>query len=80
LKDLQETEYSDKKFAKASENGDISILCNINFSRKFLKSEKDKGKLIATDVHVLSDINDSYNRDFLQYSCICQAKSVPIFN
>jgi acarbose 7IV-phosphotransferase len=70
LKDLQETEYSDEKFAKASENGDISILCNINFSRKFLKSEKEKGKLIATDVHVLADINDSYNRDFLQYSDI----------
>ena len=70
LKDLQETEYPVEKFEKASENADISILCNINFSRQFLQKEKEAGRIIATDVHVLSDIDDEYNREFLQYSDI----------
>lgn len=70
LKDLQETEYPVEKFARASENADISILCNINFSRQFLQREKEAGRVVATDVHVLSDIDDEYNREFLQYSDI----------
>ena len=70
LKDLQETEYPVEKFEKASENADISILCNINFSRQFLQKEKEAGRIVATDVHVLSDIDDEYNREFLQYSDI----------
>lgn len=65
LKDLQETEYPVEKFEKASENADISILCNINFSRQFLKREKEAGRVVATDVHVLSDIDDGYNRAFM---------------
>ncbi len=70
LKNLQETDYPEDKFAKASENADISVLCNINFSRKLLKIEKDAGRIIATDVHVLSSIDDEYNREFLHCSDI----------
>lgn len=42
------------------------VACNINFNRNLLKKAKADGKLIATDVHVLSDIEDVYNMDFMQ--------------
>ena len=49
---------------------DIGIICNINFSRNFLEILKDNKKTIATDVHVISDINDDYNNDYMKYSDI----------
>ena len=63
LKDSQESSYG---FTKALyEDCDIIVACNINFNRELLKVAKDSGKLIATDVHVLTDINDEYNQDFM---------------
>lgn len=70
LKDVQETAYPQEIFLSALEKCDIAVLCNINFSRPFLKIAKDMGKIIATDVHVLGDINDPYNSDFMKYSDI----------
>ena len=35
-----------------------------------MKILKDNGKILATDVHVLNDINDKYNNDYIQYSDI----------
>ena len=64
LKDIQESSY---EFTKdLYESCDIVVACNINFNRELLKVAKDAGKLIATDVHVLSDINDEYNQDFMK--------------
>ena len=64
LKDIQETRIQlDNDIYK---DCDIVILCNINFNRELLKKAKKDGKLIATDVHVLSDIDDEYNRDFME--------------
>lgn len=64
LKDIQETDYgfSEEQIADA----DIVVACNINFNRKLLDLAKTKGKMIATDVHVLRDIHDDYNRDFME--------------
>lgn len=46
------------------------VACNINFNRSLLEYAKGKNKLIASDVHVLSDITDDYNKDFMKYSDI----------
>ena len=63
LKDIQEASYG---FTQADvENADIVAACNINFNRPLLALAKAMGKTIATDVHVLRDIHDEYNRDFL---------------
>lgn len=70
LKNLQETEYPAENFIKSLKECSIAVLCNINFSRQFLKEAKIFDKLVATDVHVLSDINDSYNTDFMRYADI----------
>ncbi len=64
LKDIQEAscDFSPDLL----ENVDAVIACNINFNRPLLRMAKEAGKLIATDVHVLSDPNDAYNRDFME--------------
>ena len=68
LKDIQETAYD---FAPALLEGvDLVAACNINFNRPLLSMAKAAGKRIATDVHVLSDIHDEYNRDFLTHADI----------
>ena len=64
LKDIQDASYG---FTQADvENADIVAACNINFNRPLLALAKQMGKTIATDVHVLRDIYDDYNRDFLE--------------
>ena len=70
LKNIQDTKYPIEVLENIVDQIDIGIICNINFSRDFLKVLKDKGKLIATDVHVLRDINDNYNNDYIKYSDI----------
>ena len=70
LKDIQETEYPMESTLEAIESADLIVACNCNFNRPLLKMAKEKGKVIATDVHVLSDLNDDYNRDFMKYADI----------
>jgi ribokinase len=67
LKNVQETKYPENTLEKIMDKIDIGIICNINFSRGFLKILKDNGKTIATDVHVLSGIDDKYNNDYIKY-------------
>lgn len=70
LKDFQERSFDEKIFIDAVKDCDVACLCNINFSRNLLKIAKDMGKLIATDIHVQSDVNDDYNRDYMSYADI----------
>lgn len=64
LKDIQDKSY--KTDERVLADADVLILCNINYNRELLKLAKAMNKLVATDVHVLSDINDDYNRDFME--------------
>ena len=68
LKDIQETAYD---FDRSMLEGiDLVVACNINFSRPLLSLARQSGKIIATDVHVLSDIHDEYNREFMEQADI----------
>lgn len=68
LKDLQEASYD---FETVSLDGvDLVAACNTNFNRPLLRRAKEAGKPIATDVHVLTDLHDGYNRDFMAYADI----------
>lgn len=64
LKDIQEASYgfSEDQVADA----DIVVACNINFNRELLMLAKHMGKIIATDVHVLGNVWDDYNREFME--------------
>lgn len=64
LKDIQEATYGFS--ADIFEQADVVVACNINFNRELLRAAKESGKLIATDVHVLSNVWDAYNRDFME--------------
>ncbi len=68
LKDIQETAYAFD--ASVLEGIDLVVACNINFNRPLLSLAKQAGKMIATDVHVLSDIHDDYNREFMEHADI----------
>lgn len=65
LKNIQEMAYPESHFDKALSDSSLAVLCNINFSRPFLKKAKEKKIKVATDVHVLHDLYDSYNKDFM---------------
>lgn len=64
LKDIQETGYSFED--SLLDDVDLVAACNINFNRPLLHLAKAAGKQIATDVHVLSDLYDEYNREFME--------------
>lgn len=70
LKDIQDKMYNPIKAEEALNKCDIAVMCNINFNRELLKAAKSKNKIIATDVHVLNDIEDKYNKDFMENSNI----------
>lgn len=70
LKNIQENEYPLKMAIEYLYDCDIAVLCNINFNRGLLKAARELNKTIATDVHVLSNLDDEYNKDFLRYSQI----------
>jgi ribokinase len=70
LKDIQEAVYPQDIAIEALKACDIAALCNINFSRPLLKKARELGKLVATDVHVLKDIHDAYNSDYMRYANI----------
>ena len=63
LKDFQEQSFDIGSID--IEKADALIICNSNFNRSLLKAARTKGKIIITDVHVLNNIDDEYNRDFL---------------
>lgn len=69
LKDIQEqnVNYND---VKEIDESDLFVICNTNFNRNLIKEAKKKEKLVATDVHVLNNIYDEYNTDFMKYSDI----------
>lgn len=64
LKDIQETAYDFPP--DICKDVDIVAACNINFNRPLLHAAKAAGKIVATDVHVLRDHHDDYNREFME--------------
>ncbi len=70
LKDIQEKQLECSKIEQEISDADVIIACNANINRPLLKAAKKMGKRIATDVHVLSNLEDEYNREFMQYADI----------
>ena len=70
LKNIQDMSIDAARVQSAVASSDVCVLCNINFNRALLPIAKAAGKTIATDVHVISDIYDPFNRDFMEYADI----------
>ena len=64
LKDIQDREYAFSP--ELLEGIDLVAACNINFNRPLIRMAKAAGKTIATDVHVLGNVYDAYNREFME--------------
>ncbi|PJF28750.1 MAG: carbohydrate kinase family protein [Phototrophicales bacterium] len=70
LKDIQDQPYPLAIAEHVVNMCDMAVICNINFSRPMLEIAKQKNKLIATDVHAISQIDDPYNRDYMASATI----------
>lgn len=65
LKDIQEHSYPAQHFEGACLDAELAVLCNINFSRPYLAAARARGLPIATDVHTISDLDDTYNHEYI---------------
>jgi ribokinase len=70
LKDIQSQNYPIHLTEGAIRYCDLAVICNINFARPLLAVAKKTDKPIATDVHALSDLADSYNAEFMDAATI----------
>ena len=70
LKNIQDKELDFARLELEIRDSELVVLCNTNFNRPLLKKVKGMGKLIATDVHVLSDMEEEYNKEFMEYADI----------
>lgn len=64
LKDMQETAYGFPE--DICQGMDLVVATNTNFNRELLHLAKKAGVCVATDVHVLTDLYDGYNREFME--------------
>ena len=48
----------------------IAVITNINFNRPLLPFFKNNHVTIATDVHILGDVNEAYSQEFMEYADI----------
>jgi acarbose 7IV-phosphotransferase len=70
LKDIQETAYPPDLFEQAMMDSQVLVMGTVNFARPFLVKAHRSGKLVATDVHTIADLEDDYNRDYMQFAQI----------
>ncbi|MBL8115930.1 MAG: carbohydrate kinase family protein [Anaerolineae bacterium] len=70
LKDIQDRAYPQVLFEQALADCSVAVLCNVNFTRPFLETARRAGKIIATDVHAIGNMDDEYNRDYMSHADI----------
>jgi ribokinase len=78
LKNIQETNYPIETLENMFHKIDLAVCCNINYSRALLKPLRELHVPIASDVQAISDIDDSFNHDFMKYSDILFFSNVHI--
>lgn len=66
LKDIQDQTYPEDLFERALWGCSLAVMCNINFSRPYLKKTKQNGIWVATDVHAIDNLVDPYNQGFME--------------
>ena len=67
LKDVQEpgTVFPLDRIDAALDGCDLMVAGNLNLTRPLLGRARAAGVPVVTDVHVLADLDDAYNRDFM---------------
>ena len=70
LKAIQEIAYPPDVIENMLDGIKLAVLTNINFTRPVLSVAQARGIPIATDVHAIQDLQDSYNHDYMAAATI----------
>jgi len=72
-------EYPVEVFRKEAEGADLAVLTNARFVQPLIPHAKQLGVPIAVDAHLISDIDDDYNRPWLEVADIvfCSHEKLP---
>lgn len=65
IKNAQEIVYPAERFDSAIVGCSLAVLGNANFTRPLLARARSAGVPIATDIHAIADLDDPYNRDYM---------------
>ncbi|GAB3427621.1 carbohydrate kinase family protein [Flindersiella endophytica] len=65
LKDVQGCAYPADLVAPLLDDVELAVICNIGYGRPLLAEAIQRGIPIATDVHAVTGLSDSYNQDWM---------------
>lgn len=76
---VNSVEYPAEVFRRNLRGADLAILTNSRFARPLLRYARQQGIPIAVDVHLIADINDSYNQPWLEVADVifCSHERLP---
>lgn len=72
-------EYPVDVFRRQADGADLAVLTNVRFARPLIGHARQMGVPVAVDTHLISDINDDYNRPWLEVADIifCSHERLP---
>jgi acarbose 7IV-phosphotransferase len=65
LKDVQRRSYPAELVPALLDDVELAVICNIGYGRTMLAEAIQRGIPIATDVHAVKGVTDSYNQDWM---------------
>lgn len=76
---LNAVHYPVDVFRRLAHGADLAVLTNVAFVRPLLGPAREQGLPIAVDVHLISDVDDAYNRPWLEVADIvfCSHERLP---
>jgi sugar/nucleoside kinase (ribokinase family) len=71
--------YPVETFHRLAEGADLAVLTNVRFVRPLIRCAENLSVRIAVDVHLISDVDDTYNRPWLEAADIvfCSHERLP---
>lgn len=76
---VNSVEYPAEVFRQGLQGADLAVLTNSRLARPLLRHARQQGVPIAVDVHLIADVNDSYNQPWLEVADIvfCSHERLP---
>ncbi|MFI9389189.1 carbohydrate kinase family protein [Kutzneria sp. NPDC052558] len=83
LRDTTTASYPPEVFSAALDQAgrcDLALLTNINFTRPLIPVAVDRGIPIATDLHLVTDVDSAHNQDWMRVAHIlaCSHERLPL--
>ena len=79
LTTVSAVEYPVEVFRAEAEAADLAVMTNAKFVRPLIRHAEELGVPIAVDAHLISDVDDDYNRPWLEVADIvfCSHEKLP---